>query len=71
MKSQLGELLMGNEIEMINDDLNNFLTAFDEGNEKALMEMSGQADGDSKPKMGLPRLTINYERWRVPRYPRW
>jgi hypothetical protein len=61
MKSQLGELLMGNEIEMINDDLNNFLTAFDEGNEKALMEMSGQADGDSKPKMGLPRLTINYE----------
>tara|TARA_E500000081_G_scaffold151751_1_gene182600 strand:- start:1045 stop:1899 length:855 start_codon:yes stop_codon:yes gene_type:complete len=52
---------MGNEIEMINDDLNNFLTAFDEGNEKALMELSGQADGDSKPKMGLPRLTINYE----------
>jgi len=41
--------------------LNNFLTAFDEGNEKALMELSGQADGDSKPKMGLPRLTINYE----------
>ncbi len=52
---------MGNEIAMINDELNTFLTAFDSGDESSLMEMSGQADGDSKPKMGLPRLTINYE----------
>jgi len=52
---------MSNELQNVNDDLNTFLTAFEEGNESALMEMSGQADGDSKPKMGLPRLTINYE----------
>lgn len=52
---------MSNELQTVNDDLNTFLTAFEEGNESALMEMSGQADGDAKPKMGLPRLTINYE----------
>lgn len=52
---------MSNELQTVNDDLNTFLTAFEEGNESALMEMSGQADGEAKPKMGLPRLTINYE----------
>ena len=52
---------MGNEIAMINDELNTFLTAFDSGDESSLMEMSGQTDGDNRPKMGLPRLTINYE----------
>ncbi len=51
---------MGTEIQM-NDELNNFITAFDAGDEEALMKMSGQADVDSTPRVGLPRLTINYE----------
>ena len=45
----------------MNDELNNFITAFDAGDEEALMKMSGQADVDSTPRVGLPRLTINYE----------
>jgi len=52
---------MGNELDTIKDEMNTFMAAFDAGDEKALMEMSGQADGESKPKLGLPRLTINYE----------
>lgn len=52
---------MGTELQTLNDELNNFVTAFDEGNEEALMKISGQADENDKPKMGLPRLTINYE----------
>ena len=51
---------MGTELQM-NDELNNFVTAFDAGDEEALMKMSGQADVDSTPRVGLPRLTINYE----------
>lgn len=51
---------MGTELQM-NDELNNFITAFDAGDEEALMKMSGQADVDSTPRVGLPRLTINYE----------
>jgi len=52
---------MSTELQNVNDDLNNFLAAFEEGNEESLMELSGQKDGDSKPQLGLPRLTINYE----------
>lgn len=52
---------MGNELSLMNDELNNFVTAFDSGDEEALMKMSGQADVDSTPRVGLPRLTINYE----------
>jgi hypothetical protein len=55
------EINMGTELELMNDELSNFVTAFDAGDEEALMKMSGQADSDSTPKMGLPRLTINYE----------
>lgn len=51
---------MGTELQM-NDELNNFVTAFNTGDEEALMKMSGQADVDSTPRVGLPRLTINYE----------
>jgi len=51
---------MGTEIQM-NDEMNQFLAAFDAGDEEALMKMSGQADVDSTPRVGLPRLTINYE----------
>ena len=52
---------MGTEIQTMNDELNNFLTAFDSGDEEALMKMSGQSEQDSGPRLGLPRLTINYE----------
>lgn len=52
---------MGTELQTLNDELDTFVTAFDEGNEEALMKISGQADESAKPKMGLPRLTINYE----------
>lgn len=51
---------MGTELQM-NDELNNFIAAFDAGDEEALMKMSGQADVSSTPRVGLPRLTINYE----------
>lgn len=52
---------MGTELQNMNDELNNFVTAFDAGDEEALMKISGQADVDSTPRVGLPRLTINYE----------
>jgi hypothetical protein len=52
---------MGTELQTMNDELTNFVTAFDAGDEEALMKMSGQADVDSTPRVGLPRLTINYE----------
>jgi len=52
---------MSNELQMINDDLDNMLTAMQSGNVDAIMEMTGQADSDNKPKLGLPRLTINYD----------
>lgn len=52
---------MGTELQTMNDELNNFVTAFDAGDEETLMKMSGQADVDSTPRVGLPRLTINYE----------
>ena len=52
---------MGTELSTMNDELNNFVTAFDSGDEEALMKMSGQADVESTPRVGLPRLTINYE----------
>lgn len=52
---------MSNELQMLNDEMNTFLTAFESGNEEALMEMSGQADPNNKPKIGLPRLNINYD----------
>jgi len=51
---------MGTEIQL-NEELVNFVTAFDAEDEQALMKMSGQADVDSTPRVGLPRLTINYE----------
>jgi hypothetical protein len=52
---------MSNELQMLNDEMNSFLTAFESGNDEALMEMSGQADPNNKPKIGLPRLNINYD----------
>ncbi|BCV01893.1 MAG: hypothetical protein CM15mV47_180 [uncultured marine virus] len=52
---------MSNELQMINDDLDNMLTAMQSGDVDAIMEMTGQADSDNKPKLGLPRLTINYD----------
>ena len=52
---------MSNELEMINDDLDNMLTVMKSGDKNAIMEMTGQADSENKPKLGLPRLSINYD----------
>ena len=52
---------MGTELETMNDELTNFVTAFDAGDEASLMKMSGQADQETGPRLGLPRLTINYD----------
>ena len=52
---------MGTELQTMNDELSNFITAFDSGDEETLMKMSGQMEQDSTPKLGLPRLTINYD----------
>ena len=53
---------MGTEIQTLNDELNmdSFIAALDSGTDSDLMKMSGQDDGET-PKMGLPRLTINYD----------
>ena len=53
---------MGTEIQTLNDELNmdSFIAALDSGTDSDLMKMSGQEDGET-PKMGLPRLTINYD----------
>jgi len=40
---------MGTELQTLNDELDTFVTAFDEGNEEALMKISGQADESAKP----------------------
>ena len=53
---------MGTEIQTLNDELNmdSFIAALDSGTDSDLRKMSGQDDGET-PKMGLPRLTINYD----------
>tara|TARA_R100001460_G_scaffold22528_2_gene45838 strand:- start:15 stop:875 length:861 start_codon:yes stop_codon:yes gene_type:complete len=53
---------MGTEIQTMNEELNmdSFIAALDSGSDSDLMKMSGQDDGET-PKMGLPRLTINYD----------
>jgi|TARA_S200002703_G_scaffold136320_1_gene125590 hypothetical protein len=54
---------MGTELQTINDEMNmdSFIAALDSGSDSDLMKMSGQADEGDGPKMGLPRLTINYD----------
>lgn len=53
---------MGTELQTLNDELDNMVAAFDTDDAETLMKASGQKseDGDA-PKMGLPRLTINYD----------
>lgn len=51
---------MGNELQTMNDEFSNFVAAFDAGDEETLMKLAGQGE-ETGPKMGLPRLTINYE----------
>lgn len=53
---------MGTELQTLNDELDNMVAAFDSDDAETLMKASGQKseDGDA-PKMGLPRLTINYD----------
>lgn len=52
---------MGTELQTLNDEMNNLVAAFDSDDTEALMKASGQSDMDDGPKMGLPRLTINYQ----------
>jgi len=53
---------MGTELQTLNDELDNMVAAFDTNDVETLMKASGQAsEGGDTPKMGLPRLTINYD----------
>jgi len=52
---------MGTELQNVNDDLDNMLAAFDSDNVDDIMKMTGQSTDSDGPRMGLPRLSINYD----------
>lgn len=52
---------MSTELQTIDNEMNDLIAAFDSDDTEALMKASGQTDMDESPKMGLPRLTINYQ----------
>jgi len=52
---------MGTEIENVNNELDAMMLAMDGDDNKAIMELTGQAETDTKPQTGLPRLNINYK----------
>ena len=52
---------MGTEIENVNNELDAMMLAMDGDDNKAIMELTGQAESDTKPQTGLPRLNINYK----------
>ena len=53
--------IMGTEIQTISDELDAMMIAMEGDDDQAIMQITGQADSNSKPQMGLPRLNINYK----------
>lgn len=53
---------MGTELQTLDNELDNIVTAFDSNDEAAIMELTGQADTTaSSNKNSLSRLAINYQ----------
>ena len=51
--------MLGTDV-MALDDVDKLVQAFEDGDDQALMEATGQSTGGSR-QIGLPRLSINYD----------
>ena len=51
--------MLGTDV-MALDDVDKLVQAFEDGDDQALMEATGQSTGGSR-QVGLPRLNINYD----------